>query len=221
MATEPRNRDLRDVHPSVYLLSDHLDAALAACEDLLTEAVEIPKAGSATTVTAVVRANEDLRHFLDRIRRLELAITARVVEARKRADELRKGETHLRPFLSLFASGTISLLDAVVEFADTSDQDFRTGNSAYAYMKSRGIIAPATASLDGIGGLAVTEELLLVTRIRLGTLMDLLAAFLDALETHYELFGDGAPANEAGAPVAAAARSAALAAAASAMRTAG
>ena len=104
--------ELRDVHPSVYLLSDHLDAALAACEDLLTEQVAIAQAGSATTVAAVIRGNQDLRDFLDSVRRLEISITARIIEARKRAEDLRKGETDLRPFLSLFAGGTASRISA-------------------------------------------------------------------------------------------------------------
>ena len=35
-------------HPSIYLLGDHLDAALAMGEDLLTEKVALADAGAAT-----------------------------------------------------------------------------------------------------------------------------------------------------------------------------
>jgi hypothetical protein len=216
MATE-----LRDVHPSVYLLSDHLDSALAACEDLLTEQVAIAQAGSATTVAAVIRGNADLREFLDSVRRLEISITARIIEARKRAEDLRKGETDLRPFLSLFAGGTAVLLDAVAEFGEDPEQDFRTGNSALTYLKSRAILPADATSLDGREHLLIGEDFLLVHRIRLGTLMDLLAAFLDALELHYELFADALDDDAAEHQAASAAKAAALAAAVEAMRASG
>jgi hypothetical protein len=201
--------ELRDVHPSVYLLSDHLDAALASCEDLLAEHVAIAKAGSATTVAAVIRGNAELRGFLDSVRRLEISITARIIEARKRAEELRKGETHLHPFLGLFAGGTAVLLDAVAEFGEDPEQDFRTGNSALTFMKSRAILPADATGLDGREQLAI------------GTLMDLLAAFLDALELHYELFADSNDETAADHQAASAAKAAALAAAVGAMRATG
>ena len=67
----------------------------------------------------------------------------------------------------------------------------------------------------------IGEDFLLVRRIRLGTLMDLLAAFLDALELHYELFADALDDDAAEQHAASAAKAAALAAAVEAMRASG
>src|SRR5262249_14995152 len=90
-------------HPSLYRLGDHLDAALALGEDLLIEKVVLADAVQPLTMARLVRQNRELAEFLSAVRTLELSLTARLLQARKRAQEVRRRETRLKPLIALFA----------------------------------------------------------------------------------------------------------------------
>jgi hypothetical protein len=182
-------------HPGIYLLGDHLDAALAMGEDLLTERVALADAGQQPTTARVVRQNRELAQFLTVVRTLELSMTARLLQARKRADEMRRGDSRLKPLIALFVAGTAPLVDAALELGDTTIHDFETGDTATAFLRSRALIARDAAGLEGLAQLAITEDYLVAARIRLGTLLDLVATFLDTLDLLYDLYGDE-PADE-------------------------
>ena len=125
-------------HPSIYLLSDHLDAALAMGEDLLTEKVALADAAQHLTMARLVRQNRELAEFLTTVRTLELSLTARLLQARKRAEEMRRRESRLKPLIALFVGGTAPLVDAAMELGDTTMHDFDTGDTAFAFLRSRG-----------------------------------------------------------------------------------
>ena len=161
----------------IFLLSDHLDAALAMGEDLLTEKAPLAEPTQHLTVTRLARQNRDIAEFLKNVRTLELAMTARLLQARKRAEDLKRGEHRLRPLIALFAAGTAALDDAAAELGDTTQHDFDTGDVASAFLRSRGLIARDAAGLEGLSQLAVGEDYLVAGRIRLGTLLDLVATF--------------------------------------------
>ena len=74
-------------HPSIYLLGDHLDAALAMGEDLLTEKVALDTPAGKSPLRDWMRQNRDLNDFLTTVRTLEYAMTARLLQARKRAED--------------------------------------------------------------------------------------------------------------------------------------
>jgi hypothetical protein len=171
-----------NAHPSIYLLTDHLDAALAMGEDLLTEMVGLDKPAGASPLRDWMRQNRDLNHFLTTVRTLEYAMTARLLQARKRAEELRRGESRLKPLIALFVAGTAQLVDAAAELGDTEARDFDAIDSGMSFLRLRGLIASDAAGLDGLSQLAVTEDYLVAGRIRLGTLLDLVATFLDTLD---------------------------------------
>jgi hypothetical protein len=171
-----------NAHPSIYFLTDHLDAALAMGEDLLTEKVGLDKPAGASPLRDWMRQNRDLNHFLTTVRTLEYAMTARLLQARKRAEELRRGESRLKPLIALFVAGTAQLVDAAAELGDTEARDFDAIDSGMSFLRLRGLIASDAAGLDGLSQLAVTEDYLVAGRIRLGTLLDLVATFLDTLD---------------------------------------
>jgi hypothetical protein len=175
-------------HPSVFLLSDHLDAVLAMGEDLLTEKVTLAQAGEPLTTPRLLRQNSELSEFLRTVRTLELSMTARLLQARTRAEELKRGESRLRPLIALFVAGTAPLVDAAAELGDSTGRDFETGDSALAFLRSRALLAPDAAGLDRLAHLAVSEDYLVAERIRLGTLLDLVATFLDTLDLLYDLY---------------------------------
>jgi hypothetical protein len=175
---------------SIYLLSDHLDAALAMGEDLLTEKAQLAEPTQHLTVTRLARQNREVAEFLKDVRTLELTMTARLLQARKRAEELRRGEHRLRPLIALFAAGTATLEDAAAELGDTIGHDFETGDVASAFLRSRGLIARDAAGLQGLTQLKVSEDYLVAGRIRLGTLLDLVATFLDTLDLMFDLYSE-------------------------------
>lgn len=179
-------------HPSVYLLGDHLDASLAMGEDLLTEKVALADAAETLSLPHLLRQNREVGTFLTTVRSLELAMTARLLQARKRAEEMKRRESRLRPLIALFVAGTAPLVDAAAELGDTTTRDFDTGDTASAFLRSRGLIARDAAGLERLPQLAVTEEYLVAGRIRLGTLLDLVATFLDTLDTLYDLYEEPA-----------------------------
>jgi len=179
-------------HPSIYLLGDHLDAALALGEDLLTAKIVLADAVEPLTMARLVRQNRELAEFLSTARTLELGLTARLLQARKRAEEMRRRETRLKPLIALFVGGTAPLLDAAMELGDTTVHDFQTGDTAFAFLRSRAIIARDAASLERLAELRVGEDYLVAGRIRLGTLLDLVATFLDSLDLLYDLYGEPA-----------------------------
>ena len=182
----------RTAHPSIYLLGDHLDAALAMGEDLLTEKVALADATQQLTMARLVRQNRELAEFLTTVRTLELSLTARLLQARKRAEEMRRREARLKPLIALFVAGTAPLVDAAMELGDTSTRDFDTGDTAFAFLRSRGLIARDAAGLERLAELRVSEDYLVAGRIRLGTLLDLVATFLDSLDLLYDLYGEPA-----------------------------
>lgn len=177
-------------HPGIYLLGDHLDAALAMGEDMLTEKVVLADAAQPLTMARLVRQNRELAEFLTTVRTLELSMTARLLQARKRAEEMRRSETRLKPLISLFVGGTAPLVDAALELGDTTTRDFDTGDTAFAFLRSRGLIERDAAGLERLAEVRVGEDYLVAGRIRLGTLMDLIATFLDSLDLLYDLYGE-------------------------------
>ncbi|MGE0851774.1 MAG: hypothetical protein AB7O44_19455 [Hyphomicrobiaceae bacterium] len=177
-------------HPGIYLLGDHLDAALAMGEDMLTEKVALADAAEQLTTARLVRQNRELSEFLTVTRTLELGLTARLLQARKWTEDLRRRESRLKPLVGLFIGGTAPLVDAAQELGDTTTHDFDTGDTAIAFLRSRGLIARDAAGLEGLANLAVTEDYLVARRIRLGTLMDLIATFLDTLDLMFDLYGE-------------------------------
>jgi hypothetical protein len=178
---------------SLYLLSEHLDAVLAIGEDLLTEKVALAEATQRMTTARAIRQSREVRFFLESLRTLELTMTARLLQARKRAEEIKsRGGSRLKPLIALFVSGTSALADGAADLGDPSSKAFDTGDTALAFLRSRGLIAADAAGLEGLSRLAVSEDYLVAGRVRLGTVLDLVATFLDTLDRMFDVFGDRA-----------------------------
>lgn len=175
---------------SVYMLADHLDAALAAGEDLIARGqdwrtlaeLSLGKAGFALAQ----------RDIAEEVRSLELALTARILKARDHAQALAVADKRFEQVAQLFVSGTAILLDAVEECGDARAVDFDTGDAVVAYVRGRGLIAPDAASVSHPSQLTIDDNFLVAKRLALGPVLDMAAAFLDALDTQYDLFADGA-----------------------------
>ncbi|MDQ8700102.1 hypothetical protein [Hyphomicrobium sp. LHD-15] len=171
----------------VYLLADHLDSALAAGEDLLKSTLSW-NAGDARSADGLTQQRRDEREAVDTARSLEMVLLARILKSRETAQELVKTESEFKLVSRLYTSGTAPVAEAANELTDETAVAFDTGDGITAYLRSRGLLAEDAAAPLEAASLTVTEQFLVAGRMNLGALLDLVAMFLDTLETHYELY---------------------------------
>jgi len=171
-------------NPSLYLLRDNLEATLALGEDLLSAELTLP-AQDRPGLRDWIRQTRDLDGFLGSLRTLEYAMTARLLQARKWVEDLRRSDARLKPLIALFAAGTVPLVDAAAELGDTDARDFDCDDAALTFLRRRGMLAPDAAGLELVSRFAVGEDYQVAGRIGLGPLLDLAATFLDTLDTLY------------------------------------
>lgn len=183
---------------SVYMLAEHLDGALAAGEDLVVQGQDWRTL--AESRCGAVEFGERQRAISQKVRSLELMLIARVLKAREHAQHLGELDSRFRTVAALFVSGTALLCDAVEECGDARGEDFDTGDGVVAYIRSRGLIAPDAATVMHPSQLTIDDSFLVAKRIALGPLLDMSAAFLDALDVHYELFVETATRDERSIP---------------------
>lgn len=165
----------------ICLLADHLDAALAAAEDLVRLELVPP-------AVAGPDAPDDLVRFIRRIRHFEEVIVARLLEMRRRLKELRNLDPNVASVLRLLASQTTAILEIADRLIDRSQQSYATGGDPLEFLRLRQIITSEAAFLSPESALSIGEGMHLGGVLRLGTLMDLLAATTGALDVAYDLY---------------------------------
>ena len=170
----------------VYLLAEHLDAVLAAGEDLM--GVRYAPIGKPRSRDEIEAARAGQRTALERIRTFELALLSRLLAGREWTSTVIAEEPQFGPVARLYVAGSGALLDAVQECGDLTSADFDTGDGILNYVRSRGLIPAETIALRETTVIAANENFLVAKRAPLGTLLDLAAAFLDALEAEFDLF---------------------------------
>lgn len=174
---------------AVYMLADHLDASLAAGEDLMARGHDW-RALSETATSDAAAFAETQRVVAEDVRSFELMLIARMLKAREHARALGTMDKRFATVARLFAAGTLQLLDAVGECDDARNADFESGDGLVAYVRSRGLITQSAAGLATPAELTIDDGFLVARRMPLGPLLDMAATFLDALETHYDIFED-------------------------------
>lgn len=180
------------VNPSVYLIADHLDAVLSHGEDLLALPVPKDEAPDSKDMAYVQQRLTRQRAYFEEIRAIETRLVIRIIRAREHAEQVRRADSRFKMMTDLFVSGTHVVADASADLADSTSLDFNTGRDSMAYLRSRGMIPIEALTLPRIPDLKITETFQLCGAIELVALLDLAAAYLDALELHYELYGENA-----------------------------
>jgi hypothetical protein len=177
----------RSASASVYLLAEHLDAGLAAGEDLAH--VSYVWTGAPPRSSAAIEAiRAGQRGAVDRLKHFELTLISRLLKAREWGSVVASEYEQFGIVARLFNAGTAILLDAVAECGDTSAIDFDTADDITAYLRSRGLIAPEAPGLSDSATIGAGDGFLVARRVPLGVLLDLVATFLDALEAEFDLF---------------------------------
>ena len=171
---------------ALYLLADHLDAALAAGEDLLASRL----AAIADFDCAENNPDDALAQFVARLERLEASFMGRVLHARRRLDELPHNDAELKPISNLFFSSTGLLLELVSRSKRQSENQFDVGGDRLPFLRDRGLLARDAAGLPHYAPVIVTDAYRVGGVLELGPLMDMVARLLDLLDQRYDLYAD-------------------------------
>lgn len=186
----------RQVHvpPSVYLIADNLDAALASGEDLTASASNWVTGDVSDPCVSVAQ-----RWALSRFRAHELSLVARIVQARLHIAELSREVPRFRPLAQLFVSATTDLADVFEELHEQVEANFDTGGGRDAYLRSRGLLNIDAAGLADADTPIIGDDFLVAGKLPLGICMDLIAEFLDALDGTFDLYPNQTPKAPTGA----------------------
>jgi hypothetical protein len=161
--------------PALAVLMEHLNAALAHGETLLGMHLALTaQIDTGATVPAILRQNQALDGFARNLLALELALIARLVQARTCAAEAKRQDKRLVLILQLILGGTAVIADVAVSMTQQQATAFDTGGHAPAFLRARGVLFGAA--------LVVTEDYLVHGSLHLGTLMDLSAVALDKID---------------------------------------
>lgn len=179
------------IPPNVYLLADNLDAALAAGEDIMKSTL-VWGTGSDRDGAAIAHSRAAQRTVLQNVRSLEQILVARVLKSRERSEEIAKRDPRFATVARLYNAGTAILIEAVGDFGDPTAVDFENGGGAVAFLRTRGLVLEDAPGPSDGQTFKFGDNFLVAGRIRLGTLLDLVAMFLDTLEIHFDLFSDAA-----------------------------
>jgi len=90
--------------------------------------------------------------------------------------------------LDSFSGGTAVLLDAVAEYGDPARLAFNTGADRLSYLRARGLTPTSVTSPTSAVSVEIDETFLVAGRLELGPLLDMIEAFLRALNVEYELW---------------------------------
>ncbi len=175
--------DNLNIPPAVYLVADHLDAALAAGEDLVAMGRSWAVGDAADPGVAGAR-----RFTLCRIRFHEMALLTRIVQGSEQIRMLSSVDPMFRPLAQLFLATTRDLTASVREPQADSDLQFDTGDGVIAYLRTRGLIDEEAPGLPSEGAIVLSDQFRVAGLVPLGVVLDLVAEFLEALEAAYELY---------------------------------
>ena len=182
--------------PAVYLIADHLDAILAAGEDLRRLSVAIPPVKNGLTADTAA----EIRAFVEGIQAFELTIILRTLEARKRIADLSGCDKMLSLILSLFAGGTAALVDSAIECGDTANIEFASAGDPLDYLRSRHLLSETTGSLIGCLSISASDDTLIAGRVPLGVILNHAAAALDALDNYFAVYSEAERPTDGTAP---------------------
>ncbi|MDX2290432.1 MAG: hypothetical protein NW217_16650 [Hyphomicrobiaceae bacterium] len=175
--------DSLKIPPCVYLVADHLDAALAAGEDLVQMGQSWVPGDAADPGVAGAR-----RFALCRIRFHEMSLLTRIVQGTEQIRTLAAADPMFRPLAQLFLATTRDLASGYRLSPSVNDQQFDTGDGVIAYLRSRGLIDDEAPGLPADGAIVLSDSFKVGGLVPLGVVLDLVAEFLEALEAHYELY---------------------------------
>jgi hypothetical protein len=173
----------------VYLLAEHLDATLAAIEDLrvTTPPVTMP------SPQRPGMPRPSLAGWVRQLERHEASALLRAERARALTVDAINADARLETLGKLFLAGTAALDEAIKSFTDRTGHAFQRGGDALAYLRQRGVLDAEAGTMTITETTRIGDEFRLAGIIEVEPLGDLVATFLNTLDIHYDLFSPLAP----------------------------
>jgi hypothetical protein len=178
----------RDLDPCIYLLIEHLDAALAAGDHLTSQTMDVTEPSGDVGPRRLRSREARFIGFVNQVRTLEASLIAHVLQARRRATELPRSRGPLKILLDSFSGGTAVLIDAVAEYGDPARFAFNTGADRLSYLRARGVMPADMTAKTSVVAVEIDESFLVAGRLELGPLLDMIEAFLRALNVEFDLW---------------------------------
>jgi len=170
----------------IYLLADHLDAVLAAGEDLKC----LYHDRFETALFEKRSQSLGLEAFVAKARKVEFAAMGRIKLASAYAESVAQRDDRIAILARLFVAGTRIVIDSIDDLCDSERHAFCNGFDPFVYLRGRGLIAEDCSCLNIIERIEIDDSFLLAERIELGALLDMCSRFLDLLDKHFDLFQD-------------------------------
>ena len=174
-----------DCPPGIALLADHLDASLAAGEDLLALSLE---ARADLDEVDPHGAPEALDAFVHRLLQLESSLVLRLLQARRLSVEIARADPTVKSVASLFRAQTDTLHDLIAGAGRGGDGALARAGDSHAYIRSRGLIAPEAAAPSPFEALSVDESFRVGGVAELGQILDFVSTTLDLLDIRFGLY---------------------------------
>ena len=176
-----------DLPPGIALVADHLDAVLAIGEDLLGE--RLPPRADLDEVDAD-GAPFALDQFVRQLRQREAALLLRLLQCRRLLVDGGAGGRTLKSAATLFRAQTDALSELIAKATREEARAIPAPVDSLSYLRSRSVIAPEAAQLSPFEAAGATEAFRVGGVAPLGAIMDMVAALLDLLDSHFDLYGD-------------------------------
>lgn len=175
---------------AIHRLADLLETIGVTSDELLDLKLPARDLASIRSMddTEIQSQLAELRKFVGRVRSLELAIVAKLSQARERSRQAARTDWRLRPILMLFTAGTQAFADRWQAEAGDPDRGFDGADQIFLYLRSRGLVGLAASHYDGSTELLVTDGFRLMGVLQMRDLLERCEATLNALDAHYDLY---------------------------------
>ncbi|MEZ5844268.1 MAG: hypothetical protein R3D27_11140 [Hyphomicrobiaceae bacterium] len=178
--------------PVVLLLAEHLDAILAAGEDLAALDLDLTGLSHPGAQRDTGGEPASLNAYMSRVRAFEGVLLLRLERARSAATRLFGADERFAPAARLFLAGTGGLADALTAVADECAGKVDGARCPLAFMRRRGLVGDDCGAFTGLLRLELGGAYLVGGAIPLGVVLDHAATFLDVLDRYYDLFPEAA-----------------------------
>lgn len=185
-----------DCPPGAALLAEHLDAALAAGEDLLASSLP---ARADLDEADPQSAPDALDGFVRKLLQLEGSLVLRLLQARRLASEIGRADSSLKSVAALFRAQTDLLHEMIAGAGRSAEGALVRAGDSHAYIRSRGLIAPEAAAPSPYESLSVDESFRVGGVVQLSEVMNLVAAVLDLIDARFGLYTPDFPEEDHGA----------------------
>jgi hypothetical protein len=176
-----------DLPPGIALVADHLDAVLAIGEDLIAE--RLPPRADLDELDAD-GAPYALDRFVRELRQREAALLLRLLQCRRLLVDIGSGGRTFKSAAALFRAQTDALSDLIAKATREEARAIPAPVDSLSYLRSRSVIAPEAAQLSPFEAAGATEAFRVGGVAPLGAIMDMVAALLDLMDSHFDLYGD-------------------------------